>query len=71
MAPKNDDFIMKPKGYRIKKRYFLPKVLYDDLQPHQKKGLEWFWNLHCSGKGGIAADDMGTGKTRQVFEIIS
>lgn len=32
------------------------------LYPHQVVGVRWLWSLHCLGRGGILADDMGLGE---------
>lgn len=37
-----------------------------DLLKHQVEGIKWLWGLHLQKVGGILADDMGVGKTRQV-----
>ena len=37
----------------------------------QVQGLEWFWQLHQRGAGGILADDMGLGKTRQCCAFLA
>ena len=60
-----------PFGGKEARLFSLPVQLYQDLQPHQKQGLEWLWPLHCSDMpGGIVADDMGLGKTLQVIILV-
>lgn len=58
--------VMDPIGSFKGKRYVLPAKTAKMLYPHQREGLKWFWNLHCSATGGILGDDMGLGKTMQV-----
>ncbi|KAG2608490.1 hypothetical protein PVAP13_4NG332450, partial [Panicum virgatum] len=61
-----------PFGGKEARLFSLPVQLYQDLQPHQKQGLEWLWPLHCSDMpGGIVADDMGLGKTLQTTTFLS
>uniref|UniRef100_A0A0A9UMD6 CHR1541 n=1 Tax=Arundo donax TaxID=35708 RepID=A0A0A9UMD6_ARUDO len=66
-----DDFTMYPLGSAVKKAYIMPKEIYCALKPYQKDSLRWFWNIHCTGKGGLLADDMGLGKTRQVLAFVA
>ncbi|CCJ28090.1 unnamed protein product, partial [Pneumocystis jirovecii] len=33
-------------------------------------GIQWLWELHCQGVGGIIADEMGLGKTIQIVGFL-
>uniref|UniRef100_A0A0D9WPI7 C3H1-type domain-containing protein n=1 Tax=Leersia perrieri TaxID=77586 RepID=A0A0D9WPI7_9ORYZ len=60
-----------PMGTEVKKNFCLKEKIYSCLLKHQRDGLHWLWNVHCSGRGGIVADDMGVGKTRQVSSFLN
>lgn len=47
-----------------------PATLQATLRPYQQAGLDWMWELHQLGLGGILADDMGLGKTMQVLALL-
>ena len=47
-----------------------PSSLRATLRPYQRAGLDWMWELHQLGLGGILADDMGLGKTMQVLALL-
>lgn len=47
-----------------------PETLAATLRPYQQQGLDWMWELHQVGMGGILADDMGLGKTMQVLALL-
>lgn len=53
----------------IDESFRIPRWLYDKLLPHQKKGVEFLWELH-KNIGGVLADDMGLGKTVQISVFI-
>ncbi len=48
-----------------------PAGLGKDLKPHQLRGFEWLVSLWEHQLGGILADAMGLGKTRQCLALIS
>ncbi|GJZ23355.1 SNF2-related, N-terminal domain-containing protein [Tanacetum coccineum] len=48
----------------------LPSKIATMLYPHQRKGLNWLWSLHCKVNGGILGDDMGLGKTMQICSFL-
>jgi hypothetical protein len=37
----------------------VPAWINDRLFPYQRTGLQWMWELHCQGIGGILGDEMG------------
>ncbi|KAK4525636.1 hypothetical protein GAYE_SCF15G3545 [Galdieria yellowstonensis] len=49
----------------------LPADIYDRLFPYQQVGVQWLWELHCQGVGGIVGDEMGLGKTVQVIVLLA
>ncbi|GJD06797.1 protein chromatin remodeling 8 [Galdieria sulphuraria] len=49
----------------------LPADIYDRLFPYQQVGVQWLWELHCQGVGGIVGDEMGLGKTIQVIVLLA
>jgi Xaa-Pro aminopeptidase len=51
-------------------RFSLPYAVYNGLFSHQREGMFWLWQLHCTNRGGILADDMGLGKSRQVSAFL-
>lgn len=51
---------------RLEGGFELPTIRDASLYAHQVVGVQWLWNLHRMGKGGILGDDMGLGKTLQV-----
>jgi len=38
---------------------------------YQQVGVQWFWELHQQGCGGILGDEMGLGKTVQVIAFLA
>jgi SNF2 family DNA or RNA helicase len=44
----------------------IPEFLRNRLFAHQRAGVDWLYNIHQTGPGGILGDDMGLGKTFQV-----
>eukprot|EP00300_Choanocystis_sp_HF-7_P014392 c18676_g1_i1.p1 GENE.c18676_g1_i1~~c18676_g1_i1.p1 ORF type:complete len:860 (+),score=196.90 c18676_g1_i1:1063-3642(+) len=48
----------------------VPRAVFDHLMPHQRTGLQWMWELHCQGAGGLIGDDMGLGKTVQIAALL-
>eukprot|EP00871_Galdieria_phlegrea_P003754 jgi/Galph1/437/GphlegSOOS_G5235.1 len=49
----------------------LPAEIYDRLFPYQQVGVQWLWELHCQGVGGIIGDEMGLGKTVQIIAFLA
>ncbi len=49
----------------------LPEQFIGHLEPYQKIGVDWLCYLATYGFGGILADDMGAGKTRQLIGYLS
>ena len=52
--------------YYLKEGFRLPKDIYENLFEHQKRGIQWLYNLYREEKGGVLGDDMGLGKTVQI-----
>ena len=52
-------------GYRV------PGDIYPNLFDYQKTCVQWLWELHCQGAGGIIGDEMGLGKTIQVISFLA
>jgi DNA excision repair protein ERCC-6-like len=52
--------------YYLQEGFRLPKDIYENLFEHQKRGIQWLFNLYREEKGGVLGDDMGLGKTVQI-----
>lgn len=52
-------------GFRV------PGDIVPSLFDYQKTGVQWLWELHCQGTGGIIGDEMGLGKTIQVIAFLA
>eukprot|EP00177_Eucheuma_denticulatum_P007149 GFKZ01012998.1.p1 GENE.GFKZ01012998.1~~GFKZ01012998.1.p1 ORF type:complete len:1086 (+),score=175.22 GFKZ01012998.1:92-3349(+) len=63
--PENDEEIEFAGGLRI------PGSIYDRLFDYQKTGVQWLWELHSQGTGGILGDEMGLGKTVQIVAFLA
>ncbi|KTW31842.1 DNA-dependent ATPase RAD26 [Pneumocystis jirovecii RU7] len=50
--------------------YSLPGDVHLKLFNYQKTCIQWLWELHCQGVGGIIADEMGLGKTIQIVGFL-
>ncbi|CAN8076227.1 unnamed protein product [Agarophyton chilense] len=49
----------------------MPCSIYDKLFDYQKTGVQWLWELHAQGTGGILGDEMGLGKTIQIVAFLA
>ncbi|KAK4492466.1 hypothetical protein RD792_003275 [Penstemon davidsonii] len=49
----------------------IPETIFSKLFDYQKVGVQWLWELHCQGAGGIIGDEMGLGKTIQVLAFLA
>ncbi|KAG4302155.1 hypothetical protein PCK1_001427 [Pneumocystis canis] len=56
--------------YKFEGDYSLPGDLRSKLFNYQKTCIQWLWELHCQGTGGIIADEMGLGKTIQIIGFL-
>lgn len=65
------NFTLKPLGSTVTRPFILRNEVFTELLPHQVEGLEWLWNIHCRGTGGLVADDMGLGKTKQILAFLA
>ncbi|CAG2104982.1 unnamed protein product [Medioppia subpectinata] len=48
----------------------IPQRIWEQLYPYQQTGVQWLWELHRNGCGGIVGDEMGLGKTIQVIAFL-
>eukprot|EP00760_Papus_ankaliazontas_P001887 PhM_4_TR1071/c0_g1_i1/m.26885/K10841/ERCC6, CSB, RAD26; DNA excision repair protein ERCC-6 len=44
----------------------VPVTIWYQLFDYQRVCVQWLWELHCLGVGGVLADEMGLGKTVQM-----
>ncbi|OLL21643.1 DNA repair protein rhp26 [Neolecta irregularis DAH-3] len=51
--------------------YAIPGDVYLGLFDYQKTCVQWLWELHCQGTGGIIGDEMGLGKTIQIIAFLA
>jgi DNA excision repair protein ERCC-6 len=59
-----DEMVKLDKGFKV------PKRVWDQLYPYQQTGVQWLWELHGNGCGGIVGDEMGLGKTIQLIAFL-
>ncbi|CCG84055.1 protein of unknown function [Taphrina deformans PYCC 5710] len=52
-------------GFRV------PGDIHPSLFDYQKTCVQWLWELHSQGCGGIIGDEMGLGKTVQVISFLA
>mmetsp|Transcript_45072 Transcript_45072/g.72014 ORF Transcript_45072/g.72014 Transcript_45072/m.72014 type:complete len:1197 (-) Transcript_45072:101-3691(-) len=57
-------FVVFSGGLRVARRF------YCKLFEYQRTCLEWLWDLHRQGTGGILGDEMGLGKTVQIASFL-
>ncbi|KAL6502913.1 Protein CHROMATIN REMODELING 8 [Orobanche hederae] len=48
----------------------IPETIFSKLFDYQKVCVQWLWELHCQGAGGIIGDEMGLGKTIQILAFL-
>ncbi|ORY79839.1 SNF2 family N-terminal domain-domain-containing protein [Protomyces lactucae-debilis] len=49
----------------------IPGDIHPSLFDYQKTCVQWLWELHAQGCGGIIGDEMGLGKTVQVISFLA
>ncbi|KAA0193871.1 hypothetical protein HAZT_HAZT003111 [Hyalella azteca] len=49
----------------------VPSIIWSRLYKYQRTGVQWLWQLHSQGCGGILGDEMGLGKTVQVIAFLA
>lgn len=49
----------------------IPGEIFSKLFNYQKTCVQWLWELHQQGVGGILGDEMGLGKTIQVIAFLA
>lgn len=49
----------------------IPGEVFEKLFNYQKTCVQWLWELHQQGVGGILGDEMGLGKTIQVIAFLA
>lgn len=52
-------------GFRV------PGDIHPSLFDYQKTCVQWLWELHSQGCGGIVGDEMGLGKTVQIISFLA
>ena len=55
---------------KLEDGFQIPKKIWDKLYPFQQTGVQWLWELHQLGCGGIVGDEMGLGKTIQIIAFL-
>lgn len=51
--------------------YKIPGEIFSKLFNYQKTCVQWLWELHQQGVGGILGDEMGLGKTIQIVAFLA
>lgn len=51
--------------------FSVPGDIYPSLFDYQKTCVQWLWELHSQGCGGIVGDEMGLGKTVQIISFLA
>ena len=52
--------------HTLEGNYRVLRSVYTQLFDYQQESIQWLWDLHCKGTGGILGDEMGLGKTAQI-----
>ncbi|CAI8496322.1 unnamed protein product [Hanseniaspora opuntiae] len=59
------------KSASLKGGFKIPGEIFSKLFNYQKTCVQWLWELHQQGVGGILGDEMGLGKTIQVIAFLA
>lgn len=59
------------KSASLKGGFKVPGEIFSKLFNYQKTCVQWLWELHQQGVGGILGDEMGLGKTIQVIAFLA
>lgn len=51
--------------------FSVPGDIHPSLFDYQKTCVQWLWELHSQGCGGIVGDEMGLGKTVQIISFLA
>lgn len=51
--------------------FSVPGDIHPSLFDYQKTCVQWLWELHSQGCGGIIGDEMGLGKTVQIISFLA
>lgn len=51
--------------------FSVPGDIHPSLFDYQKTCVQWLWELHSQGCGGIVGDEMGLGKTVQIISFVA
>ncbi|XP_054007934.1 DNA excision repair protein ERCC-6-like isoform X1 [Hylaeus anthracinus] len=63
--PKNEPL------HKIDNLFKTPLSIWKKLYRYQRVSVQWLWELHCRGLGGLLGDEMGLGKTVQVIAFLA
>ncbi|KAI1291953.1 DNA excision repair protein ERCC-6 [Halotydeus destructor] len=55
----------------LDEQFKIPRKVWNKLFSYQKYCIQWMWELHQAGVGGIIGDEMGLGKTIQIIAFLS
>ncbi|XP_050579248.1 DNA excision repair protein ERCC-6-like isoform X4 [Bombus affinis] len=57
--------------HKIDNLFKIPQSIWKKLYKYQKVSVQWLWELHLRGLGGLLGDEMGLGKTVQVIAFLA
>ncbi|CAL7947361.1 unnamed protein product [Xylocopa violacea] len=57
--------------HKVDNLFKVPQSIWKKLYKYQRVSVQWLWELHCRGLGGLLGDEMGLGKTVQVIAFLA
>ncbi|XP_017755353.1 PREDICTED: DNA excision repair protein ERCC-6-like [Eufriesea mexicana] len=57
--------------HKVDNLFKVPQSIWKKLYKYQRVSVQWLWELHLRGLGGLLGDEMGLGKTVQVIAFLA
>ncbi|XP_043518155.1 DNA excision repair protein ERCC-6-like isoform X1 [Frieseomelitta varia] len=57
--------------HKVDNLFKVPQCIWKKLYKYQRVSVQWLWELHLRGLGGLLGDEMGLGKTVQVIAFLA
>ncbi|KAK1133785.1 hypothetical protein K0M31_011575 [Melipona bicolor] len=57
--------------HKVDNLFKVPQWIWKKLYKYQRVSVQWLWELHLRGLGGLLGDEMGLGKTVQIIAFLA